>query len=292
MTAGVDGSPESRAAVDWAAMEAQHRGRPLHLVHAWPWKPPPSASAAANEAERHWEGRVLRAEADRAGKLHPGLHITLEHASSEPLTALLAAAGWTELLVLGSRGLGRLAGFLLGWVSQGVIARTQRPVVLVRAEPQPGIEPSRAIEARSRPRDVVVGLDLDRPCQGLIEFAFEAARARRADLHVVHVYDSPDACGFASTRYALSGEPERMKEKARELTELLQPWRAKYAEVGVREVVAPGLTAERLLHAASDAGLLIVGRRPYSAPLGLHTGPVTHAVLHHAGCHVAVVPRG
>ncbi|MGW2817438.1 hypothetical protein [Streptomyces sp. NPDC001415] len=36
------------------------------------------------------------------------------------------------------------------------------------------------------------------------------------------------------------------------------------------------------MRATSGAGLLIVGQRPYSASLGLHKGPVTHAVLHHA----------
>ncbi|WP_306955883.1 universal stress protein [Streptomyces sp. B4I13] len=31
----MDGCPESVAAADWAAREAQRRDLPLHLVHAW-----------------------------------------------------------------------------------------------------------------------------------------------------------------------------------------------------------------------------------------------------------------
>ena len=35
ITVGLGGSPESVAAADWAAREAQRRDLPLHLVHAW-----------------------------------------------------------------------------------------------------------------------------------------------------------------------------------------------------------------------------------------------------------------
>ncbi|MEU2908339.1 universal stress protein [Streptomyces massasporeus] len=41
ITVGLDGSPASLAAADWAAREAQLRGDlPLRLVTAWEWQPP------------------------------------------------------------------------------------------------------------------------------------------------------------------------------------------------------------------------------------------------------------
>ncbi|MGW0821666.1 universal stress protein [Streptomyces sp. NPDC002845] len=62
------------------------------------------------------------------------------HGSPRPLApapgvvaALLAAAEEAELLVLGSRGLSGVTGFVVGSVSQRVVARSPRPVVLVRA---------------------------------------------------------------------------------------------------------------------------------------------------------------
>ncbi|MFF4398923.1 universal stress protein [Streptomyces sp. NPDC001480] len=45
------------------------------------------------------------------------------------------------------------------------------------------------------------------------------------------------------------------------------------------------------MRAARDAGLLVVGRRGIEHQVGVHTGPVTHAALHHVGCAVAVVPH-
>ncbi|MFG2551181.1 universal stress protein [Streptomyces sp. NPDC048581] len=38
------------------------------------------------------------------------------------------------------------------------------------------------------------------------------------------------------------------------------------------------------------AGLVVVPRHPVEGRLGLRLGSVVHAVLHHAGCPVAVVP--
>lgn len=45
VTVGLDGSPESRVAADWAAREAKLRGLPLKLVNVWEPAPTPIAQA-------------------------------------------------------------------------------------------------------------------------------------------------------------------------------------------------------------------------------------------------------
>ncbi|WP_437097587.1 universal stress protein, partial [Streptomyces longwoodensis] len=45
VVAGLDGSPESRAAAEWAAREARLRGLPLKIVHVWEPLPEPLAQA-------------------------------------------------------------------------------------------------------------------------------------------------------------------------------------------------------------------------------------------------------
>nr|WP_256362625.1 universal stress protein [Streptomyces sp. TRM70350] len=53
---GLDGSPESRAAAEWAAREAKLRCLPLKLLHVWEPVPEPMAQAPplGTETHRHW----------------------------------------------------------------------------------------------------------------------------------------------------------------------------------------------------------------------------------------------
>ncbi|KJY31123.1 hypothetical protein VR46_35630 [Streptomyces sp. NRRL S-444] len=65
----------------------------------------------------------------------------------------------------------------------------------------------------------------------------------------------------------------------------------KYPEVEVVAHVEQGSGGHVLLAAASDAQLLVVGRRVRESAMGAHIGSVAHAVLHHSACPVAVVPH-
>lgn len=71
--------------------------------------------------------------------------------------------------------------------------------------------------------------------------------------------------------------------------DMLLPWRHKFPDVRVTTSVFTGSAGGRLVHACRGAGLVVVGRHLRRSPLGVHLGPVTHAVLHHAAAPVAVV---
>lgn len=79
------------------------------------------------------------------------------------MDALARAAKGAELLVLGSRGLSGIGGFLVGSVGMAVIADTEIPVVLVRAGEQAADEheadPAGIPSAATAYRPVVLGLD-------------------------------------------------------------------------------------------------------------------------------------
>ncbi|MFE9021431.1 universal stress protein [Streptomyces sp. NPDC007808] len=293
VTVGVDGSPESLAAALWAAREAERRGLPLRLVHAWDWQPyaQPVPDGAAH---RHWGEHVLREAAEQLRESHPDLRITWEHVAQPPVTALLSASAEADPLVLGSRGLSGVVGFLVGSVGLALAARTRRPVVLVRSDAR--AEGERQLDADGRPstqtpyRDVVLGLDHKRPDDAVVAFAFEAAASRAARLRVVHGWSLPPY--FA---YGLPADPALNDELARQETnaveEALAPWREKFPGVEVVEQTAVGNAGAHLVDAAADASLVVVGRRIRQSPLGARIGPVTHAVLHHATAPVAVVPH-
>ncbi|MBC9716049.1 universal stress protein [Streptomyces sp. TRM66268-LWL] len=291
---GLDGSRESQAAAEWAAREAVMRRTPIRLLHVWQPVPDPMAQAPLLGAEthQHWTERVPRESAEGLRLRHPGVQVTTEQRTGTPAEALLDAAEGAELLVLGSRGLSGLAGFLIGSVGQSVVARAEVPVILVRAGEQAADEhvqdPAGIPSAATAFRPVVLGLDTDSPHDTVITFAFEEARRRKAPLSVVTGWKVPPYYFYALAT-GVDPREEFTRERAAELAEVLLPWREKYPEVEVTETCGLGSPAVHLVDAAQDSSLVVVGRRIRRSPLGAHIGAVTHAVMHHATAPVAVV---
>ncbi|MEU9733890.1 universal stress protein [Streptomyces sp. NPDC048002] len=288
---GVDGSPESLAAADWAAREALRRGLPLRLVHAWEGGSALRSDLPELAAPRYWARDILRGATDRLTERFPRVRLSTEQIARPAPEALCAAGAESALLVLGSRAFSGLGGFLAGSVALATVAHVTRPVVLVRAgrTGEDEHEPDDASRASPHtPYPVVVGVDPAHGCDDLLAFAFESAALRAAALRVVHVRSLPYA---PSVREAGARHEGRRSTEAA-LAGVLAPWRETYPAVRVTAVVEEGRPAQRLLDRAQDAGLLVVGRRLRPAGIGAHTGPVAHAVLHHAPCPVAVVPHG
>ncbi|MFF9623675.1 universal stress protein [Streptomyces griseosporeus] len=292
VVAGVDGSDASLAAAEWAAREAVRRDRPLRLVHA---RHPRQRNVPAAEDRLRPDRSVLRHAEDRIRRTTPAVRLTPTPAEGPAAEALLREAGEAELLVLGSRGLSGFTGFLVGSVALGVVARCARPVVLVRAGEEPEDEHWPAADGSASAvtgyRDVVLGVDLTAPCDEVIDFAFEAAQVRGARLRAVHAWQPPSPIGLGDGEIALIPEFAQAEEWHGFLSAVLRPWREKYPDVEVAETVTRGRPQSVLVRAGSGAGLLVVGRRLTDRPAGPRTGPVTHAVVHHVGCPVAVVPH-
>ncbi|WP_406326987.1 universal stress protein [Streptomyces sp. NBC_00203] len=288
VTVGLDGSPESLAAADWAAHEALLRDAPLRLVHAWQWQPytySPLAGASVppvDDSQSEWADRLPRETAARLAERHPSLHITAERIPEQPVTTLLAAAEETDLLVLGSRGLGGVTGFLVGSVALAVVARTQGPVVLVRA--------GEGVEDDHLSGEVVLGLDLDHPDGSLIGFACEAASRHGRKLRVVHGWTLPSTYGYGGA-FDFELNDELRAQLRHNMIEVMRPWREKFPGVEVNEQAVIGNASSHLIDASRNAALVVVGRRNRRTPVGPHIGPVTQAVLHHAAAPVAVVPH-
>ncbi|MGQ4388648.1 universal stress protein [Streptomyces sp. SAS_270] len=294
VVAGLDGSSESRAAVEWAAREAKLRGLPLKIVHVWEPVPDPVAQAPllGAETQQHWSERIPRETLEGLRLRHRGVEMTMEQSSGRPADVLVKAAENAELLALGSRGFSGIGGFMVGSVGLAVVAHTERPVVLVRAGEQAADEhvpdPAGIPSAATPYQPVVLGLDPDGPDSSVIEFAFDAAARRSAVLRAVHGWNLPPYY-----TYGLSADPEFHDEIARRqsaaLAAIVSPWRLKYPDVEVVEESRAGNGANHLVDASQGASLVVVGRRIRRSPLGAHIGPITHAVLHHAGSPVAVV---
>lgn len=294
VVAGLDGSPESRAAAEWAAREARLRGLPLTVVHVRESAREPLAQnpRKGTETQQQWSERIPREAGEGLASRHPGVDVTAQLMTGTPATALADAAKDAEMLVLGSRGLSGVGGFLVGSVGFSVVAHAELPVVLVRAGEEAADEhapdPAGAPSASTPFRPVVLGLDADAPADAVIEFAFAEAARRATALRVVYGWNLPPYYV-----YGLSIDPDLHEELCREettaLTEALSPWRRKHP--GTEVVLEPrvGSAADGLVEASREASLVVIGRRVRRGALGAHIGPVAHGVLHHATAPVAVI---
>jgi len=285
ITAGVDGTDESIAALDWAAREAVRRGVALRVVQAWQFQPYESIDAADPATQTGWVRDALTEAVRGVTGRHPGLDLTTEVVAGETVETLVAAAAEAEMLVLGSRGHGPVIGFLLGSVGQQVIAEATRPTVLVRAGDQPAAE--------AAGREIVVGQqgEPDDSAETL-RFAFETAAARGATVRAVRAWTLPPVFAYSPGSMHLldeAGGLEPFERKA--LAAALQPWRERFPDVPVVEHVEIGSAGQVLLSMAERAQLMVVGRRAHRTAVGARIGSVAHGVLHHANCPVAVVPH-
>lgn len=285
ITVGIDGSPESIAAADWAAREAERSEAALLLVHAQPPNPAhrtlvtPTDPRSRPEIER-------RVAVEAVARLHdtfPELHIDADEVTGHPVEALLDAGRTAELLVLGSRGAGAVREALLGSVALAVAGQSQAPTVLVPSgylpagdhQPDADGEPSTGTPYR----DVLAGMDTSLPSDHVIGFAFEAAARRGARLRIAVGYDGRRADRAEGGVSAARGSAE--------FQDLLAQWREKFPHTEVTTEVVVGDAERHLIEAGAGACLLVVGRRAGGPGLG----PVAHAVLRRVHVPVAVVPH-
>ncbi|MEU9311787.1 universal stress protein [Streptomyces sp. NPDC048256] len=285
ITAGVDGTDESLAALAWAAREAVRRDLELRVVHAWRFQPNAAADVADRDAQERWVRDSVREAVATVAERHPALSVTTDVQEGSPVETLVAAAADAEQLVLGSRGHGPVVGFLLGSVGQQVIAEAARPVVLVRA----GDKPSSEVAGH----EIVVGQHGEpEDSAPALRFAFETAAARGAGVRAVRAWTLPPVFAYSPGSLKLAddaGGLEPYEKKA--LAAALEPWRDRFPDVPVVEHVEMGSAGQVLLSVSGRAQLMVVGRRAHRTAVGARIGSVAHGVLHHADCPVAVVPH-
>lgn len=133
---GVDGSAPSRAALRWAARQAELTGAMVVAVTAWEYPvfsvgqvllPPEDPESIAT--------RML-AETVNATLPDASVEIRQQTVGNHPAQALVDAAQGAQLLVVGSRGHGTFTAALLGSVAMSCIQHAPCPVVVVRGPAQ------------------------------------------------------------------------------------------------------------------------------------------------------------
>lgn len=284
---GVDGSEDAHRAIVWAADQAAHEKRPLVLVHGSPrlgtsiypgaeYMIMDSASLAAfAEAARV----VLADSTDIATQVHPELRVSSVEVGTDPREALLRASTQAHLLVVGSRGRGRVASLLLGSVSAAIAARASCPVVVVR--PPGGDSGAR--------KGVLVGARFEPGSLPVIEHAFAHASLHRMPLSVTHCYFDTEGSQHPSTR---AGTYRTDLDDLREdLAQSVAGLGEKFPDVQVDLDLRTGSFRHVLADAAGTHDLVVVGRRSGSRldrAIGTWS---TLSIVENAAGVVAVVPE-
>lgn len=252
---GVDGSAAAAVALGWAATEARLRGAEL---------------VVCSVVERHHgrDGPVDGAASLGLEESAGGYPTTVLTRYGKPEVELIAAAEGADLLIVGSRGRGRLAGSLLGSVSRACLAHARCPVVVV------GHPPAAVPVGR-----VIAGVDGSVHARSTLLAAAEEARVRGATLHVLHAvhWDSIGAEMITPTS-------EQLLEWGHKLVT------DELAATGVlgEPTVVVGHPGPALVHRSGDADLIVLGARGHHAAAGLLLGSTGEHCIQKAHCPVMV----
>ena len=141
----------------------------------------------------------------------------------------------------------------------------------------------------SRQGTIVVGVDGSEASSRALRWALDEARLRGSRLTAVHVWL------FAGVGVRHGWFPLAYDDFRRDAEAVLAEAVAAAVEtapgVEVEQRVVEGVPAERLVAAAADAEMLVVGSRGLGGFSGLLLGSVGQQCAQHARCPVVIVPH-
>jgi len=271
---GYDGTPDSQRALEWALHESRRRKTALRvlIVRRDPLTADAMPAFTDSAVVQDWESlaRDLLARSaaeETVVEILPGL----------PAAVFARESADAALTVLGAQGHGRLAGAMVGSVSQHVARHAKGPVVVVR-------EPANPAAKR-----VVVGVDGSSGSELALDFALEHASRCGAPLVAIYGWRLPGSTVTATSGGTPRRTREHIEDAERFLAETVAGRAAKFPDVQTTQEAIPVHPTQALADASTSAALVVVGSRGRGAFEGLLLGSVSQAVLHRASCPVAVV---
>ncbi|MGH3632775.1 universal stress protein [Mycobacterium sp.] len=279
---GVDGSPASNYAVDWAARDAAMRNVSLTIVHAvrpigisLPQAPVPTTFARWQVENAQ---KIVDDAVDIARQSTPDGGPTQVDGAvlfSPIVPALVDLSKESELVVAGSRGRSALARTVLGSVCSNLIRHAHCPVAVIHDEDPLTPYPAEA--------PVLVGVDGSPASELATAIAFDEASWRGVDLVALHAWSDVEVSDFPAIEW-----PAIKPEAEQTLAERLAGWQDRYPDVTVRRVVECDQPTYHLIKQSESAQLVVVGSHGRGGFAGMLLGSVGSAVAHSSRVPVIV----
>ncbi len=299
---GVDGSPTSLNAADWAAQYARTHGCSLHLVCSY--SVPSFTAAALDGGYAALDDTAIadgaRAVLDEAVQRLSGRGVPVAStvATGDAAAVLVGMSREASVVVVGTRGGGGFAGRLLGTVSSALPAHAHCPTVVVPFREDGKLDPGRNADlwgpdGIDRPQNevhrIVVGVDGSPAAEVALRRAIKEAKAWDAELTAVAGVPVGTGAGILAWLPAAVDHEAVLRDVAEGLDVVVDRELADHPGVQVRRHVLDGTGAALLTEFSTAVDLVVVGSRGRGGFAGLLLGSTSQAVLHHSACPVMVV---
>ncbi len=292
MLLATDGSPSSMEASETAAQIAKSFDSEVTILSAIP-----SISALAAPLEGEYYSHLINKADDNVDKAAAvfksvGVGVTekeVPQGRASPVETILeyAAQEKSDVIVMGTRGLGGFRRAALGSVSSAVAEHSPCATLVVRA--------GKGKKSGAPIRRILVAIDGSPNAQRALEAAADLANRLGAELVIAHVVYVPGlfwSMGLPGT----SIPTDKIEEDAEKVAKVVIQKAVKFAkEAGVAnpkgelvtELTSPAQGIVQLAE-KGDVDLIAVGTRGNGGFKKLLLGSVANSVLHYAPCSVLV----
>lgn len=278
---GVDGSDTGTVALNQAIDAAQRHHAPLTIVTAYIGPTDAFGTSAMALPEQYWADQekhaaqiVGAAETTARERLGDAFVITGEVTVEQPIPYLLKKSKSAGLLVVGTRGLGRVGSALLGSVSSALVMHAHCPVLVAREELSNPDGP------------IVVGVDGSEASRAAVAIAAEEADLLGVPLQAVHSWTDFDlgatyrGVGSPPPNWDAVAETQAATEtETALLSESLAGVRDTYPDLVIERTVVRDRPVRALLEASEKARMLVVGSRGRGGFTGMLLGSTSRALL-------------
>lgn len=283
---GVDGSPASAVALEWALGEAVRREWPLRVLCSYSL--PSFTAASLDGGYAALDDTTIRESAKAALDVAVGqasgrgVDVTSTLGTGDAAGALIAESATAGLTVVGTRGGGGFTDRLLGTVSTALPAHSRSPVVIV---PGRGATPSAYLPIRK----IVVGVDGSPSARVALQHALYEAALWDAELTVVAGVPMAQGTGMLPWLPAAVDRAQVLADVKAGLDVMVGD-AAREAGVTPKVHALDGSGAALLTEFSTAVDLVVVGSRGRGGFAGMLLGSTSQSVIHHAACPVLVVP--